>query len=41
MVPREITQENEKKILSEYACLSENSKGRQRFEEPCPLRTDI
>lgn len=41
MVPREVTQENEKKILSEYACLSENSKGRQRFEEPCPLRTDF
>ncbi|MCR4779814.1 MAG: deoxyguanosinetriphosphate triphosphohydrolase [Ruminiclostridium sp.] len=41
MLPREITQENEKKILSRYACLSESSKGRQRYEEPCPLRTDF
>lgn len=36
---REKTQENERKILSANACLSENSKGRLRFEEECPVRT--
>lgn len=41
MLPREITQENEKKILSDFACLSENTKGRQRYEEPCPIRTEF
>ena len=41
MLPREITQENEKKILSENACLSENSKGRDKYEEPCDIRTDF
>ncbi len=41
MLPREITQENEKKILSEHACLSENSKGRVRYEKPCDIRTDF
>lgn len=41
MLPREITQENEKKILSENACLSENSKGRDVFEKPCDIRTDF
>lgn len=41
MLPREITQENEKKILSEHACLSENSKGRDVYEKPCDIRTDF
>lgn len=41
MLPREITQENEKKILSEYACLSENTKGRDKYEKPCDIRTDF
>jgi len=41
MLPREITQENEKKILSEYACLCENSKGRAVYEQPCDIRTDF
>ena len=36
---RKTTQENEKLILSPLACLSENSKGRERPEEPCPIRT--
>lgn len=39
--PREITEKNEKMILSEYAMLSENSKGRARFEEKDNLRTDF
>lgn len=41
MLPREITIENEKKTLSEYACLSAQSKGRDIFEEPCDIRTDF
>lgn len=41
MLPREITQENEKRILSEYACLCENSKGRAVYEQPCDIRTDF
>ena len=41
MLPREITQENEKKILSEHACLSESTKGRVRYEKPCDIRTDF
>ncbi len=41
MLPREITLENEKKILSEHACLCENSKGRDKYEEPCDIRTDF
>ncbi len=38
---REKTEQNERLILSEFACLSESSKGRVRFEEKCPLRTDF
>ncbi len=41
MLPRELTQENEKKVLSEYACLCVNSKGREIFEKPCDIRTDF
>lgn len=41
MLPREITQENEKKILSEHACLSESTKGRDIYETPCDIRTDF
>ncbi len=37
---REITENNEKLILSEYASLVVNSKGRKKFEEKCELRTD-
>lgn len=36
---REITQENEKKILSPNACLSVNSRGRAIPEEECSIRT--
>lgn len=39
--PREITEKNEKLMLSKYAMLSENSKGRARFEERDNLRTDF
>ncbi len=38
---REITENNEKLILSEYAKLSVDSKGRTRFEEKDNLRTDF
>ncbi len=41
MLPREITLENEKKILSGNACLCENSKGRDVYEKPCDIRTDF
>lgn len=36
---RERTEEIEKQILSEYATLSKNSKGRKRKESECDLRT--
>ena len=39
--PRIITEQNEKLILSEYATLCVNSKGRARKEEKCDLRTDF
>ncbi|HOV68718.1 MAG TPA: deoxyguanosinetriphosphate triphosphohydrolase [Clostridia bacterium] len=38
---REFTQELENKYLSKYAALSAKSKGRERHEEPCALRTDF
>ena len=41
MTVREKLHQNEKLILSNKACFSVNSKGRQRQEEPCPLRTDF
>ncbi len=37
---REITEENERLILSNYASLSSASKGRKIIEEKCALRTD-
>lgn len=39
--PREITQNNEKIMLSEFACLSENAGKRDEEESPCPVRTDF
>lgn len=36
---REITCENERKILSPNACFSDSSRGRQRPEEDCEIRT--
>lgn len=38
---RERTLKREKETLSEYAKLCENTKGRLRPEEPCPVRTDF
>lgn len=40
MTPREYTIASEKSILSPFACLSGETKGRQREEEKCPLRTE-
>lgn len=39
MTPREQTQAIERETFSPYAALSENSRGRARPEEECPLRT--
>ncbi len=39
MTIREQTQQIQAKTLSEHACLSQNSKGRQRPIEECPIRT--
>ncbi len=36
---REQSERIERQTLSPYACLSQNSKGRLRQEEPCPIRT--
>lgn len=41
LLPREITQKNEKIMLSEFACLSENAGKRDKEEAPCPVRTDF
>lgn len=38
---RERTLKRERETLSEYAMLCENTKGRLRAEEPCPVRTDF
>ncbi len=40
MTPREYTIASERAILSPFACLSGETKGRQREEEKCPLRTE-
>lgn len=39
MTPREVTQQIEKATLSPYGTLAANSRGRERAEEECPLRT--
>ena len=41
MLPREITIDIEKKTLSPYACKCCDSAGRERYEEPCDIRTDF
>lgn len=38
---RETSEQIEKNILSEYACLSANSRSRLKPEEKCPIRTDF
>lgn len=40
MTIREQTELIEKQILSPYASLSSNTKGRNKFEQPCDLRTE-
>ena len=41
MTVRERLCENERKILSPYATLSSNTKGREREEKPCDFRTEF
>ena len=41
MLLREKVIENENRTLSPNACRSEDSKGRQREEKPCDIRTDF
>ncbi len=38
---RQMREAQERETFSEFATLSENSKGRLNFEEKCPLRTDF
>lgn len=41
MEPREFTEQTEAMTLSQYACLSTQTKGRLRPEEKCALRTEF
>lgn len=41
MLARERTMQNERLILSQYACRAENSKGRAVYEKPDDFRTDF
>ena len=41
MLPREITIDIENRTLSDFACKSADSKGRDVYEEPCDTRTDF
>ena len=41
MTVREMICERERNTLSEYATLSENSRGRDEYVEPCTLRTEF
>ena len=41
MLPREQTEAIEKQTLSQYACLSSQTKGRTKKAELCPLRTEF
>ena len=41
MLPREYTEALEKQTLCEFACLSVNTKGREKYVEPCELRTEF
>ncbi len=41
MTIREMTEKNEEKILSRYAFLSKNTKGRQNPITPCDMRTEF
>lgn len=41
MCIREQLEQLERENLSRFACLAVNSQGRERYEEPCPVRTDF
>lgn len=41
LLPRERIIENERLILSEYACKAADSRGRRVYEKPCDFRTDF
>lgn len=41
MLPRELTVEIEKQTLSDFACKSCDTKGRDVYEEPCDIRTEF
>lgn len=41
MLPREYVEEKERELLSPFATLSCNSRGRQKREEKCDIRTDF
>ncbi len=41
MLPRERIMENERLTLCEYACKSEDSRGRKVYEKPCDFRTEF
>ncbi len=41
MLPREMIMENERRTLCDYACKSEDSRGRAVYEEPCDFRTEF
>ena len=38
---RDITLSKEKQFFSPFACLSGDTQGRQKYEEPCPMRTEF
>lgn len=40
-VPREVYEQFEQSFLSPFACLSTQTKGRERAQELCPLRTEF
>ncbi|MDO9111853.1 MAG: deoxyguanosinetriphosphate triphosphohydrolase, partial [Desulfatirhabdiaceae bacterium] len=39
MTIREKFEKREKSFLSPFGCLSSESRGRERIEDPCPIRT--
>lgn len=41
MLPRERYEQLEKDTLCEFACLSSQTKGRERYVQPCDLRTEF
>ena len=41
MTIREITEKNEHLFLSEKACFADSTRGRERYAEPCDMRTEF